>query len=123
MSKSIAESVILIHDSPNEIDSKIRAAYCPPGIAKGNPVFEIAKHIVFQEEGEMHVLRADKHGGPVDFESPAQLEQEYAKMRLHPQDLKRGVTDSLTRILEPVREFFENHPRNLDAMRNIEITR
>lgn len=123
MSKSIAESVILIHDSPNEIDAKIRAAYCPPGITKGNPVFEIAKHIVFREEGEIHVPRAEKHGGPIDFKSSVQLEQEYSKMRLHPLDLKKGVTDSLTRILEPVREFFESHPRSLDAMRNIEITR
>jgi len=123
MSKSIAGSVILIHDSPSEIDSKIRAAYCPPGIVKGNPVFEIAKYIVFPQEGAIHIPRTDKHGGPIDFESIAQLEQEYASMRLHPLDLKRGVTESLTRILEPVRRFFENSPRNLDAMKRVEITR
>ena len=123
MSKSIAESVILIHDNPNEIDAKIRAAYCPPGITQGNPVFEIAKYIVFQEEGRMRIPRADKYGGPADFQSVVQLEQEYVKMRLHPLDLKKGVAESLTRILEPVRKFFENHPRNLDAMKNIEITR
>ena len=123
MSKSIAGSVILIHDSPNEIDSKIRAAYCPPGITKGNPVFEITKYIVFPQEGTIHIPRTDKYGGPIDFESIAQLEQEYTSMRLHPLDLKRGVTESLTRILQPVRRFFENNPRNLDAMKKVEITR
>jgi len=123
MSKSIAGGVILIHDNPDEIDSKIRAAYCPPGITKGNPVFEIAKYIVFPKEGGMHISRADKYGGPIDFESIVQLEQEYLKMRLHPLDLKKGVTESLTHILEPARRFFEKHPQNLDAMRKIEITR
>lgn len=123
MSKSIAGSVIVVHDSPEMIASKIKSAYCPPGITRGNPVFEIAKYIVFPEQGRIHIPRADKYGGPIDFESISELEQEYVKTRLHPLDIKHGVTESLTRILEPVRRYFESGPRNLDAMRKIEITR
>jgi tyrosyl-tRNA synthetase len=123
MSKSIAGSSILIHDSPEEINLKLRAAYCPPGRVKGNPVFEIAKYIVFQEEGKIHVPRADKHGGPMDFASLAQLEEEYFRGKLHPLDLKKGVAESLTRILDPARKFFEYHNQNLDAMKKLKITR
>jgi len=123
MSKSIAESVIRIHDSPGEIESKIKAAYCPPKITKGNPIFEIAKYIVFPEERGLHITRTDKYGGPIDFRSLIQLEEEYTRMRLHPLDLKEAVAESLIRILEPVRRFFDNHPETLNAMKTIEVTR
>jgi len=123
MSKSKAESTILVHDSSIEISSKIRAAYCPPSITKGNPVFEIAKYIVLPREGEMHIPRDSRFGGPIDFKSVSELEREYSVGKLHPLDLKKGVTESLIRILEPVRRYFETHSENLDMMRKIEITR
>lgn len=123
MSKSIAASSILIHDSPDEISSKLRAAYCPAGLTEGNPILEIAKYVVFPEEGGIHIPRADKYGGPVDLKSFIQLEKEYSNGKLHPLDLKKGVAESLIRILEPVRGFFESHNKNLDAMKKIEITR
>jgi len=123
MSKSIAGSSILIHDTPDEINSKLMGAFCPPRVAYGNPVFEIAKYIVFPEEGKLHVPRADKFGGPIDLESVNHLEKDYSDGRLHPLDLKKGVADSLIRILEPARRYFASHKENLDAMKRIEITR
>lgn len=123
MSKSIASSSILVHDSPNEISSKLKAACCPVGLTKGNPILEIAKYIVFPEEGEIHISRADKYGGSVDFKSFVELERVYSNGKLHPLDLKKGVAESLIRILEPVRQFFEGHKKNLDLMKEIEITR
>jgi tyrosyl-tRNA synthetase len=123
MSKSKAGSAILVHDSPDEISSKIRAAYCPPRITKGNPVFEIAKYIVFQRKREIHIPRDSKYGGPVDFRSVAELEREYSIGQLHPLDLKKGVTDSLVQILEPTRRYFETHNEHLEVMKKMEITR
>jgi len=38
-------------------------------------------------------------------------------------DLKEAVSGALIEILEPVREYFHEHPKNLEAMKKIEITR
>jgi len=32
-------------------------------------------------------------------------------------DLKNGTTAALSEILSPVREYFEKHPENLNALR------
>ncbi len=123
MSKSLAGSCILIHDAPEEISSKLMAAYCPPRVVQGNPVLEIAEYIVLPKEGKLHIPRADKFGGPIDIESAGQLREQYSDGRLHPLDLKKGVTDSLIHILEPARRYFASYGENLDAMKRIEITR
>lgn len=123
MSKSKTGSSILIHDSPEEINHKIRTAYCPPQLVNGNPVFEIARYIVFREEEGLHISRAEKHGGPIYYDSLVQLERDYSDGKLHPLDLKKGVAESLIRVLEPARKFFEAHSENLDAMKKMKITR
>ncbi len=47
MSKSDPDSGILIHDSPGDIDRKMKKAFCPPE-AEGNPVLAICKMILFR---------------------------------------------------------------------------
>jgi len=120
MSKSKPESCIFVHDSPEEIRSKIRAAYCPPKQEEGNPILEHAKYIVFPELGVMDVPRPAKYGGPVTFESYNDLREAYLRGEVHPLDLKNGVAEALIKILEPVREHFKRKPELLDKMRKIE---
>ena len=49
MSKSIAESAIFIHDSKEQIESKINSAFCQPKDVEGNPILEIWKYIIFRK--------------------------------------------------------------------------
>ena len=123
MFKSIPGSCIFIHDDPNEIRKKIREAYCPPKEVVGNPILEFAKYVVFAEKESLDIPRAPKYGGPKTFERYEEVEREYVKGDLHPLDLKEGVAEALIEILKPVGEYFRRHPRALESMMKIEITR
>jgi len=108
MSKSKPYSAIFIHDSPDEIRSKIRKAYCPPKVVENNPVVEIAKYILFMKENfVLHIERPPKYGGPLDIYSYDELEKLYKEGKLHPLDLKNAVAEALIKYLEPVRKYFE----------------
>ena len=123
MSKSIPQSSILVHDTPKEIAAKIKNAYCPPKVVKANPIIELAKLIIFPEKESLEIPRPAKYGGPETFESFGRLESVYGEGKIHPLDLKNGVTEALVEILKPVREHFRRHPQTLDKMLTIEITR
>jgi tyrosyl-tRNA synthetase len=123
MSKSIPQSSILVHDSVEDIASKIRNAYCPPKIVKNNPVLELTRLIIFPELDNLVIPRPAKYGGPESFENFESLTKIYNEGKIHPLDLKNGVTASLSEILKPVREHFSRHPETLEKMLKIEITR
>jgi tyrosyl-tRNA synthetase len=123
MSKSMPESCIFVHDEPKAIKTKINAAFCPPKQAEGNPVLEIAKYTIFTEKPSLMIPRSPKYGGPENFNKYEELEKAYVEGKLHPLDLKEGVAEALIEILSSVREYFSEHPKKLDEMRKIEITR
>jgi len=123
MSKSQPRSCIFIHDPPEEIKAKIRAAYCPPKREEGNPILEHAKYIIFPEKKSLRIPRPEKYGGPETFESYEELRKAYLEGRVHPLDLKNGVAEALIEILEPVRRRFAEKPDLLEKMMKIEVTR
>ena len=113
MSKSKPGTCIFIHDSKAEIDSKISQAWCPLGVVEGNPVMELAKHLVFHEAKEMTVNRSAKFGGTVVFENFNDLERLYLEKKLHPADLKTAVAKYVDKIISPVRKHFEGKEQSL----------
>lgn len=123
MSKSIPKSCIFVHDTPSDIKTKIKEAYCPPKQVKGNPVLELARYVVFAERESLKIPRPAKYGGPENFGSYEEMEKAYVKGKIHPLDLKNGVTEVLVEILKPVREHFRRHPQMLEKMMEIEVTR
>lgn len=118
MSKSRPESSIFVHDSPEDIGRKLMKAYCPPRQVKYNPVMEINKYILFRDRRfVLEVERPERYGGPVVFESYADLERAYTEGKLHPLDLKKATAKALADFLRPVREYFgrNREARNLLA--------
>jgi len=123
MSKSIPQSSILVHDSAEDIASKIKNAYCPPKLVKGNPILELARLVIFPEKDQLVIPRPAKYGGPETFESFERIANVYGEGKIHPLDMKNGVSEALIEILKPVREHFEKKPEILEKMLKIEITR
>lgn len=123
MSKSVAESGIIVHDEPESIRKKLRSAYCPEKDIENNPVIEIARYAIFPWKGIFTVDRPVKYGGATTFATAEELEYQYRLGQVHPLDLKNAVAESLIRILEPVREEFREHPELLRKMEQMEITR
>ena len=110
MSKSDPGSSVPLPSSRDVISARIGSAFCPARSLDGNPVVEAVRYIVFPWEGRLTVDRAERHGGPLAFESLAAFEAAWSEGRLHPQDLKGAVAASLDRLAEPVRREFAAHP-------------
>ncbi|MEM3228550.1 MAG: tyrosine--tRNA ligase, partial [Candidatus Micrarchaeaceae archaeon] len=110
MSKSKPWTAIFIHDSNEQIKDKLAKAWCPEKQAEMNPVLEIAKYIIFHERKEFTIDRESKYGGTVTFASYAELESEYIKGKIHPQDLKASVAEELGKIIDPIRKHFDSEP-------------
>jgi tyrosyl-tRNA synthetase len=116
MSKSDPDSGILIHDSPEDIERKIKKAFCPPEV-EGNPLLAICRYLLFPNIPEFVIDRPEKFGGRLEFRSYDELEKTYASGKLHPMDLKSGVAKGLSDLLAPAREYFDRKPENYLAMR------
>ncbi len=122
MSKSDPNSAIFLHDSPEEISRKMKGAFCPPEV-ENNPVLDVMKLVVFPKLGTVNIDRPSKYGGPLSFDSYDALAKTYGSKGLHPQDLKKGVGDSLAAILAPVREHFQKNPGTIDRLKGLTVTR
>jgi tyrosyl-tRNA synthetase len=104
----------------------MKKAWCPERVVEMNPVLEIVKYVIFHEKKAFEIERPAKFGGRVTYESFQELAKNYAEGRLHPQDLKNGVSYELAEILEPVRTYFENHREAnecLETVRKAKVTR
>jgi tyrosyl-tRNA synthetase len=116
MSKSDPDSGILIHDTPEDIDRKIKKAFCPPEV-EGNPLLAICKYLLFPKTQVFVIDRPEKFGGRLEFQSYEELESTYVAGKLHPMDLKMGVAKALSDQLSPARAYFETKPENYIAMK------
>lgn len=118
MSKSDPKSGILIHDSDEEISSKINKAWCEEGNIEKNPLLEISRHVIFHEFDEINVERPEKFGGNVIYTEYSQLESDFGAKKLHPSDLKRTVANYLVKIISPIRNKLELKKELFDAIKN-----
>ncbi len=122
MSKSKPYTAIFIHDKPEDIEAKIRKAYCPPTEVELNPVIELVKYVLFR--GEFEIVNKKTNERKV-YTSYSELEKDYIEGKIHPEDLKLSVSRKLIEFLEPARKYFLEGPgrKYLEEMEQIEITR
>jgi tyrosyl-tRNA synthetase len=118
MSKSNPNSGVFIHDTDDEIRTKIKKAWCEEGNIEANPLLEISKHVIFHEFSEMNVERPEKFGGNVSFSDYSQLESDFATKKLHPSDLKQTVAENLVKIVGPIRDKISLDGELSDLIKN-----
>jgi len=128
MSKSIPQSAIFVHDTPQEIKKKLRKAFCPMGEVEMNPVLDLVRYVIFpwlEDKGEKFVVVNKKTGERREFEGYSDLERAFALKEVHPLDLKMASAEYLIEMLEPVRKHFLEGPgkKYLEEMNQIRITR
>ncbi len=95
---------ISVRDPPEEVERKIRKAYCPPGVVEENPVLDIAKYHILPRFGKLVVERDAKFGGDVEYASFEELAEDFKSGKLHPLDLKMAVAKYLNMLLEDARK-------------------
>jgi tyrosyl-tRNA synthetase len=120
MSKSDPGSAVFIHDSPDEIQAKIRRAFCPPQEAEFNPVLDWIDKLLFRiAGGPLHIDRSPQNGGPVTFERYEDLADAYVSGALHPMDAKAALSERLIEMLAPARARFAE-PEQAAMLRELE---
>ncbi len=107
MSKSNPDSAIFMTDSREDVDRKLKKAYCPEKVVEENPVLEYMRFIVFERFPEVAIERPEKFGGNVAFKSYRDLEAAFVAGALHPTDLKKACARCVNELLDPVRRHFE----------------
>jgi tyrosyl-tRNA synthetase len=98
---------ISVKDAPDEVERKIRKAYCPAGVLEDNPVVDIAKYHIFPRFKKVVIERDAKFGGDVEYGNFDELASDFEKGLLHPLDLKKAVANYLNQLLESARKRLE----------------
>uniref|UniRef100_A0A7S3FXQ1 tyrosine--tRNA ligase n=1 Tax=Strombidium rassoulzadegani TaxID=1082188 RepID=A0A7S3FXQ1_9SPIT len=111
MSKSDPDSAIFMEDSAKDVQRKINKAYCPELIVEKNPILDYTKHIIFPAQNNQFTVSIRlKDGSSIEktYTDYNELEKDYASGFLFPGDLKPALIKSINRLLQPVRDHFEN---------------
>jgi tyrosyl-tRNA synthetase len=113
MSKSKPASGLLIHDDEEVIRNKIDKAFCPVGVAAGNPILELVHYVVFHEFDEFVIERPTRYGGSTTYTNYKDLEHDFVIKKIHPMDLKNSTVNYVNKIIEPIRKHFEGREPQL----------
>ncbi len=108
MSKSVQGSAVFLDDSPETIAKKMNGAFCVEKDTTYNPVLDWADHLIFPFANELVIERPVKFGGNVSYENYSALEKDFVGGKLHPMDLKQGLSLSLEKILAPARKHLSS---------------
>jgi tyrosyl-tRNA synthetase len=111
MSSSEPLSKVELDESDSAIKFKISQAYSKDGIAEGNGLLAILKHILFRylkKHNKPFVApRPDKWGGPQSFNTYEEVEAAFLKPdgpeKLMSGDLKSGMINLMSEFLAPLR--------------------
>jgi tyrosyl-tRNA synthetase len=118
MSASKEESKVDLLDSAETIRSKLKKAFCPPGVVEGNGVLSFVKHVIMvlkeDSSSTLTIKRTEKHGGDLAYSGYAEIEKDYTDKRLHPDDLKNAVANEIIQLLHP----FNNEKEQLKSLAN-----
>ncbi len=126
MSKSKPDTAIFMFDTKEEVERKIKKAYCPEREIKENPLLEYCKYILFEKFDEIKIKRPEKFGGDLTIKSYQELETMFADGRLHPMDLKTAVAEYLNTLLEPIRKKLHEDKKAMklyEEIQKFQVTR
>ena len=116
MSSSDIDSKIDLLDSPKDVKRKINRAFCEPGNIENNGLISFADAVLFPIFGEMTIKRKEEHGGNVTYKNVDDLREDFKNEKLWPGDLKSGVTDTINKLLDPIRKTFEEDQAKKEVM-------
>ncbi|MBF13961.1 MAG: tyrosine--tRNA ligase [Euryarchaeota archaeon] len=118
MSKSDPNGALLLHDTLEQVQKKMKKAYLDPE-DEHSPVYELAQHVVFPEFGHIQVTPNPKFGEPSTWNDLQSFKAAVMDGTLHPFDAKMGVAAGVAAGLSSIAEHFEANPEAYDKMLKI----
>ncbi|KAM0887594.1 hypothetical protein ACQ4PT_028923 [Festuca glaucescens] len=109
ISKTDPSLAIFTEDSEGLVNSKIKKAFCPIQIVKGNPCLEYIEHIVFPWFGKFEIVRHERYGGNRTYLEIGEFIVDYGSGALHPGDVKASLANAINKILQPIRDYFSKN--------------
>lgn len=107
MSSSIEGTKIDLLENEEKIISKVKKADCIEGDLD-NGLIALMKYLFFilkKDKKENFIIeRPEKFGGNISYNSFEELEKDFESKKLHPLDLKNGVTKEIVSLLKPFRD-------------------
>lgn len=94
MSKSLGNAIFL-NDSPEQIEHKIRMAYCPEGVLETNMVFNILEYLIIIWMGKIEI-------NGVPFDDVSTIFKYWVEKKITAKELKKAVSESLIHLLEKI---------------------
>ena len=104
---SSSDNFISVDDSGEEIDQKMKKAFCPAGQVNENPILELFRYHICPRYQEITFERPEKYGGNLVCRSYEELATVFSDGQLHPMDLKKGAATYMNMVLEPVRKVLK----------------
>ena len=126
MSKSEPDSAIFMEDTVEDVNRKVKKAYCPPEIVEKNPILDYARNIVIPYLGKLDIgITKDGAKEIVTYTDADLLDADYRAAKIWPSDLKPAIADAINQIIAPVRKHFESgEPKKLlDKVKKFNVTR
>jgi|TARA_B100002003_G_C14154739_1_gene555768 tyrosyl-tRNA synthetase len=102
---SSKDNFISVDNTSKEITNKIRKAYCPINKIENNPVLELYQFHIFRNFSNIKIKRPSKFGGDLEYRNYSQLEIDFSKGEIHPEDLKNSASEYISKILSPVNDY------------------
>ena len=118
MSKSDPNGALLLHDSLEMVQKKMKKAYLDPEDEQ-SPVYELAEHVVLPEFGHIQVTPNPKFGEPSTWNDLASFKAAVMDGTLHPFDAKMGVAAGVAAGLSSIAEHFAANPEAYETMLSI----
>ena len=118
MSKSDPNGALLLHDTLEKVQKKMKKAYLDPEDEQ-SPVYELAEHVVLPEFGHIQVTPNPKFGEPSTWNDLASFKAAVMNGTLHPFDAKMGVAAGVAAGLSSIAEHFEANPEAYETMLDI----
>ena len=127
MSKSDPDSAIFMEDSVQDVNTKIKKSFCPPGVVESNPILDYSRNIIIAYSGKIDIT-VTKEGGVkelVSYTDADVLDDDFRSGKVHPSDLKPAVAEAINRIIDPVRKHFESGDAKklLDKVKSFKVTK
>ena len=128
MSKSDPDSAIFMEDTAEDVNRKIKKAYCPPEVVEKNPILDYARNIIIAYYGSISIGITTTPGAAKEttsYTNADELEADYRAGKIHPSDLKPAVAEAINKIIEPVRvHFSQGEPKKLlEKIKKFKVTR
>jgi tyrosyl-tRNA synthetase len=111
MSSSDPDSKIDVLDNPDVLGRKLKKAHAVPKVVEDNGILSFVEYVLLPASrlqfGEQRFVVERRDAEPLVYKDIAQMQDDYRKDILVPQDLKPAVTAALNTLLAPVQKEFQ----------------